>query len=308
MDVDPKDDCTFWYTTEYYESTSTAGWRTRVSSFRNPECGKPREEKLAYEYAAKLICGLQKDPNVMRLVRGFYGSAINVHNPNDEPVVFRKKLALTFPPDEKRPGKIYPIARHKLGPDEALEVDCDGVRREVFDGQLPEPYIKGFIVVQSSDPVDVTAVYTAARLNKKDRAVSVTGIDVVDVIGRKKGPEKPELCPDLTIRDIGRPAVRCPEGPGSCVTKVDVTIANVGAGPAGAFDVRTILDPGQSVVVDTPVGGGLAAGDTRTLGISTPPGGNCFDPDCMITAIVDSRDSVRECDETNNRKSETTLG
>jgi hypothetical protein len=32
--VDPTDGCTFWFTTEYYLSTSSAGWRTRIGSFQ----------------------------------------------------------------------------------------------------------------------------------------------------------------------------------------------------------------------------------------------------------------------------------
>lgn len=39
MSVDPTDDCTFWYTQEYYASTSSAGWQTRIASFRFPSCG-----------------------------------------------------------------------------------------------------------------------------------------------------------------------------------------------------------------------------------------------------------------------------
>ena len=38
MGVDPSDDCTFWYTQEYYATTSSAGWLTRVGSFRFPSC------------------------------------------------------------------------------------------------------------------------------------------------------------------------------------------------------------------------------------------------------------------------------
>ncbi len=36
--VDPSDDCTFWYTQEYYAVTSAIGWRTRVGSFSLPPC------------------------------------------------------------------------------------------------------------------------------------------------------------------------------------------------------------------------------------------------------------------------------
>jgi hypothetical protein len=39
MAVDPTDDCTFWYTQEYYAVTSSVGWQTRVGSFRFPICG-----------------------------------------------------------------------------------------------------------------------------------------------------------------------------------------------------------------------------------------------------------------------------
>ncbi len=42
MTIDPVDDCTFWYTQEYYtaasQATSTAGWLTRVGSFKFPGC------------------------------------------------------------------------------------------------------------------------------------------------------------------------------------------------------------------------------------------------------------------------------
>lgn len=41
MTIDPADDCTFWYTNEYYSATTEIGWRTRISSSRIPECTSP---------------------------------------------------------------------------------------------------------------------------------------------------------------------------------------------------------------------------------------------------------------------------
>jgi len=41
MTVDPVDDCTFWYTTEYYITTGT-NWQTRIGSFKFPSCGEPK--------------------------------------------------------------------------------------------------------------------------------------------------------------------------------------------------------------------------------------------------------------------------
>ena len=38
MNLDPIDDCTFWYTQEYYPATSARNWHTRIASFRFPNC------------------------------------------------------------------------------------------------------------------------------------------------------------------------------------------------------------------------------------------------------------------------------
>lgn len=39
MTVDPVDDCTFWYTSEYLKASGTWNWSTRIASFRFPGCG-----------------------------------------------------------------------------------------------------------------------------------------------------------------------------------------------------------------------------------------------------------------------------
>ncbi|MDQ2808602.1 MAG: S-layer homology domain-containing protein [Chloroflexota bacterium] len=38
MAVDPSDDCTFWYTTEYLSQTGERDWRTRIGSFKFANC------------------------------------------------------------------------------------------------------------------------------------------------------------------------------------------------------------------------------------------------------------------------------
>ena len=39
MSVDPADDCTFWFTTEYIPSNGAFNWATRIVSFKFPTCG-----------------------------------------------------------------------------------------------------------------------------------------------------------------------------------------------------------------------------------------------------------------------------
>jgi hypothetical protein len=38
MFIDPKDDCTFWYTQEYYKTTDSFNWSTRITSFKFNSC------------------------------------------------------------------------------------------------------------------------------------------------------------------------------------------------------------------------------------------------------------------------------
>ena len=38
MSIDPADDCTFWYTNEYYSANSSSQWKTRVGTFALSEC------------------------------------------------------------------------------------------------------------------------------------------------------------------------------------------------------------------------------------------------------------------------------
>jgi hypothetical protein len=69
-----------------------------------------------FEYAAKLVCGLPRDPRDRRLIRASYATTINIHNPNNDEVEFFKKLALTFPPRNKSLARCYGSAKMCSGP------------------------------------------------------------------------------------------------------------------------------------------------------------------------------------------------
>jgi hypothetical protein len=144
------------------------------------------EEGGLYEYAAKVVCGLQPDPRNTRLVWGFYGTAVNIRNPNREPIEFTKSLALTFPPEEQRPGEVFEIATDSLGPDQALEADCVDLERRLFPNGLPDPgYIKGYLVVRSKFSLDVTAVYTSAAIDREGQPGAHSSIDVERIPERR---------------------------------------------------------------------------------------------------------------------------
>ena len=58
MNVDPSDDCTFWYTNQYQSSGSTTNWHTRVGAFVIPDCLEdelPGEADLALGMTASSL-------------------------------------------------------------------------------------------------------------------------------------------------------------------------------------------------------------------------------------------------------------
>jgi hypothetical protein len=138
-----------------------------------------------FEYAAKLVCGIQSDTRNMQLARGFYATTINVRNPNESAVTFEKKLSLTIPPGGQAPGRVYLIAIDTLRTGEALAVDCDDIRDRVFDGSFPAPFIEGYVVIQSPESLDVTGVYSTATLNAEETAENHSSFHIEPIKERK---------------------------------------------------------------------------------------------------------------------------
>jgi hypothetical protein len=77
----------------------------------------------AFEYAAKFVCG---KPGADELAPGVYFTAINVHNPTERDVKLRKKIAIAGRREE--PGPVSEFFDARLGPDQALEIDCPSRR------------------------------------------------------------------------------------------------------------------------------------------------------------------------------------
>ena len=262
---------------------------------------------IKYEYAAKLICGKQKDSENMSLARGFYATSINIHNPNDEKVYFFKKLALTYPPEEQKPGSVIPIAIDTLEYDEALKTDCNDIQRTLFKGKFPTSYTEGYVVIQSPRSLDVTGVHTTANLNCWGKAKDQSSIDVEQIRERLRS-KIIDNKPDLVVSKIENLDVGCPEGAGTCVTQVNVTISNIGSADATAFNTKVVFDPAQTLTVNKASSGGLAAGASQSFTVKSPRDGNCFDPDCTVCVTVDDEDDVLESNEANNELCESKAG
>lgn len=73
MSVDPTDECTFMFTSEYHAVTSSGSWSTRICSFKFPQCGMPSFD-LASETPSRVeMCGTTPGPDPSwRILAGTY--------------------------------------------------------------------------------------------------------------------------------------------------------------------------------------------------------------------------------------------
>lgn len=134
----------------------------------------------SFKYAAKFVCGDQPDASGLRLIRGRYATTINIHNASSAETLLHKQLSLSYPPDEQRPGQVYPIAWDWLHDNQSLKTDCDEIRKRFFDGSFPQDYIEGFITIDSNRPLDVFGVYTTGDVNQ-DGQLLHSSIDIEQV-------------------------------------------------------------------------------------------------------------------------------
>ncbi len=71
LEIDPVDDCTFWYTNEYIPANGIFNWRTRIAAFKMPGCGVVRDFSLSTPPALSLgIVGVGNAVVDTAVVRG----------------------------------------------------------------------------------------------------------------------------------------------------------------------------------------------------------------------------------------------
>lgn len=114
-----------------------------------PEAGAPR-------YTVKFVCG-KSDGKI--LAPGSYFTAINVHNTTDRTIEFKKRFAIALPGEKA--GPVSRTFAAKLGPDQALEIDCPDIRERLAK-TYSAGFFKGFVIIESNVKLDLVAVYTAA--------------------------------------------------------------------------------------------------------------------------------------------------
>jgi hypothetical protein len=125
-------------------------------------CGQTRHVSCntEFQYAVKIVCGSIPPAGAAPgpVAPGFYFTAINIHNPSKcDTVAFRWKAAQALP---LKAGTVSLFSTVSIGPDQALEIDNPQIL-SLFPP--PIPFVKGFVVIQSPEELDVVAVYSVAQ-------------------------------------------------------------------------------------------------------------------------------------------------
>lgn len=254
-----------------------------------------------YSYAVKFVCGESVESFQEGVVKGRHATAINIHNPSlKERIRFRKKVSRALP--YQMAGPVTEFQSGIIGPNEAIEIECNEIRK-LLPSPMTQEFRTGFVIIFAEREIDVVAVYTA-----RPSGGEVSTIDV-EVIEPRELSKKDLMLPDLTVRDIRMDTlqVRCPQGQGSCVTMVEVEIANVGEANVGAYNTKVTFDPDQ-LSIEKAIPGGLTPGTSMIFTVTTPPGKICYDPDCTICTTVDHKEEINESNESNNQLCKTREG
>ena len=172
---------------------------------RNPNGVPPAQ--VTNTYAAKFICGVQRDGAVTSIPEaqaGRYSSKINVHNNTGVVINFRKKVINLTGGGQKKiePRKLPP---ESLRPDWAMEVVCRDIYNHLNmtpSPNEPPPYIEGFVIFEvfqpsptqpspPPDPLDVEGIYTYRGDLPNNNTVVNNGVSIAVVVYPAKSNKHP---------------------------------------------------------------------------------------------------------------------
>ncbi|MDM0001850.1 CARDB domain-containing protein [Variovorax sp. J22P240] len=261
------------------------------------------------QYSVKFVCGSAGSScsgDCGPVAPGAYFTAINIHNPTDRKIRFRKNVAIALPGE--RPGHVTEFTFNTLGPYEALEIDCADIYRRV--GLPGGCFLKGFVVIESVVELDVVAVYSAAGADKHVETLDIEYVKPRIARHDPPPPGKPRL-PDLVpLPAFAPPPVdRLGQLPqnfcfsttgGNKADALRIVVRNQGEGDAPKSITRVVFKNNPPLQIETPP---IPVGGEVMLEAMIP--NKCFvgESPCSFVITVDATSVMDESNETNNEVS-----
>jgi len=164
---------------------------------------QPAAAKYQFSYAVKFVCGYnptnvgvslsgsaEGEPTVKF---GNYATDVNIYNPSitDAAIIGKQVIVLVYKgtPQGREPRYQPPTGFDNitLPLGNATMDDCNRIAELIYGSPVPTPLplTIGFLIIQSTVDLDVTAVYTSQACS--NWVVSPTKLECLDATGRQQG-------------------------------------------------------------------------------------------------------------------------
>jgi FPC/CPF motif-containing protein YcgG len=125
------------------------------------------EESTQYrfQYAVRFLCtsNIPGTSQTNSVHPGSYQTVVSIHNPHDQRIQLRQKIAAF--------SRVSKFIDKRLEPYRNRDVNCKNIARDFgiafVDGA------EGFLVIESTHSLDVTAIYTAGEPGEEVESMSV---------------------------------------------------------------------------------------------------------------------------------------
>lgn len=117
------------------------------------------------EYPVSFVCGNDTLGSTDRVVPGEYATLVTIYNQTNSTQTVSLKVALSFPPGNMEFGDISGFLNKNISSGRAIEIDCGNIRNDIFTSNISTTSISGYLLVQATTQMDVTATYTAGTVD-----------------------------------------------------------------------------------------------------------------------------------------------
>jgi hypothetical protein len=117
------------------------------------------------EYTVSFVCGSNPLGSTDRILPGEYATLVTIFNQTNSTQTVSLKVALSFPPGDMETGDISGFLNKNISTGRAIEIDCDNIRNDIFTSSISTTSISGYLLIQATTQVDVTATYTAGTVD-----------------------------------------------------------------------------------------------------------------------------------------------
>jgi hypothetical protein len=132
---------------------------------------------ISYYYSVKFVCGEPASDKAGVKVAN-YATSVNIHNPQSYTVFAQWKVLKLFP----TPKQLTAYSDLTFNSDMGLDLRSLNILKRLGMSFPPATFVTGFLVIRSSAPLDVFAVYTMETADESGCSIDIERIPASDIV------------------------------------------------------------------------------------------------------------------------------